>query len=105
MFNRTFFQSFLRQIGIQTAYQIWLTAPGMPNFIIIDTSIEGSGELTQQISSLELSQSIQDNKTYLSFNYPGNYQIIVCYFNPLPSILMIFNYSFIYCILVMPTMP
>ncbi|MCH6267294.1 helix-turn-helix domain-containing protein [Neobacillus citreus] len=79
MFNRKFFELFLNQKGIAAPYQIWLTAPELPNFILI----EGSGELTEQIPSCEHSQSIQDNKTCLSFNYPGNYQITVCLFQPL----------------------
>lgn len=82
MYNQKFFQSFLNQKGIEVPFQIWLTTPEIPNFILIDENEEGIGEPPEQNLFFEDSffQTIQDDITYLYFKYPGNYQIVVCLF-------------------------
>lgn len=82
MYNQKFFQSFLNQKGVEVPYQIWLTTPEIPHFILVDENEEGIGEPPEQILQFEESfiQSINDFKTYLYFKYPENYQIVVCLF-------------------------
>lgn len=82
MYNQKLFQSFLNQKVVNVPYQIWLTTPEIPNFILIDENEAGIGELPEQNMFFEESfiQTIQDDKSYLYFKYPGNYQIVVCLF-------------------------
>ncbi|SEN04838.1 GAF domain-containing protein [Mesobacillus persicus] len=79
MYNQKLLQSYLLKLGVRADYHIWLTSPEMEDFVLIDQTGEcianpPSQQSLDQIYILD----VQDGNTYFYFNYPGDYQVVIC---------------------------